>query len=359
MNLSTASSLLLLATSYTEAFTTTFHKSTTSCVLRKRPVVTRFHIDTLAKPSRTSSPRFSSAAAAAADASATPSINEPTKILTKQQKRIQQIKSEGGPLAFNTKYGALNPFAIYYGLTAIGLGLVWFMALTIMQLVYKVTGDRIDKRRRIPVFLSHVWGTLLMAFTGCFPKIENGEIIRNFHKSGRKAMFVSNHNSWMDIPFIGHTIGWHNYKFVAKKELEKVPILGKAIMVSKNVCVDRSDRKSQLMTLKQGMKWLDDGVNLCTFPEGTRSRTNRLMPFMGGAFKMAQKAGAPVVPISIVGASKVMPSHWMFPYRPARNICKVIVHEPVESVDKTEEELNEEVRGKIIEGLPEEQRPLQ
>ena len=61
----------------------------------------------------------------------------------------------------------------------------------------------------------------------------------------------------MDIPFIGHAIGWHNYKFVAKKELEKVPILGKAIMVSKNVCVDRSDRKSQLMTLKQGMKWLD------------------------------------------------------------------------------------------------------
>lgn len=70
-------------------------------------------------------------------------------------------------------------------------------------------------------------------------------------------MFVSNHNSWMDIPFIGYTIGWQNYKFVAKKELEKVPILGKAIMLSKNVCVDRSNRKSQLMTLKQGMRWLD------------------------------------------------------------------------------------------------------
>ena len=57
--------------------------------------------------------------------------------------------------------------------------------------------------------------------------------------SGRKAMFVANHNSWMDIPFLGHTIGWHNYKFVAKKELEKVPILGKAIKVAKNVLVDR------------------------------------------------------------------------------------------------------------------------
>ena len=52
-------------------------------------------------------------------------------------------------------------------------------------------------------------------------------------------MFVSNHNSWMDIPFLGHAIGWHNYKFVAKKELEKVPILGKAIKVAKNVLVDR------------------------------------------------------------------------------------------------------------------------
>ena len=78
-------------------------------------------------------------------------------------------------------------------------------------------------------------------------------------------MFVSNHNSWMDIPFIGHTIGWHNYKFVAKKELEKVPILGKAIMLSKNVCVDRSDRKSQLMTLKQGMKWLEVSSLYCFY----------------------------------------------------------------------------------------------
>lgn len=64
----------------------------------------------------------------------------------------------------------------------------------------------------------------------------------------------------MDIPFIGYTIGWHNYKFVAKKELEKVPILGKSIKVAKNVLVDRSDRKSQLMTLKQGISWLEVSV---------------------------------------------------------------------------------------------------
>jgi len=231
------------------------------------------------------------------------------------------------------------------------------VAITASQLFYKVTGERFDKKRRIPVFFGHVWGYLLMLLTGCIPKIENNDIIKEFHKSGRKAMFVSNHNSWMDIPFIGYTIGWHNYKFVAKKELEKVPILGKSIKVAKNVLVDRSDRKSQLMTLKQGISWLEDGVNLCTFPEGTRSRTNRLMPFKNGAFKMAHKAKAPVVPISICGASKVMPSYWMFPFKPAHNVCKVVVHEPVESEGKTEEELAEAVRKAIISGLPEEQRP--
>lgn len=103
-------------------------------------------------------------------------------VLTKQQKRLKRIRKEGGIFAFNTKYGALNPFGIYYGLTSIALGLVWFVALTASQLFYKVTGNRLDKKRRIPVFLSHVWGTLLMLFTACFPKIENGKIIKDFHK---------------------------------------------------------------------------------------------------------------------------------------------------------------------------------
>ncbi|EJK75788.1 hypothetical protein THAOC_02478, partial [Thalassiosira oceanica] len=244
--------------------------------------------------------------------------------MTKQQQRMKQIREEGGPLAFNTKYGALNPYGIYYGIVSVGLGLVWLALLTMSSVFYKITGNRFDKRRRF----------------------------------GRKGMFVSNHNSWMDIPFIGYAMGWVNYKFVAKKELEKVPILGFSLSVAKHMMIDRADRKSQLLTLRQGMKYMDDGVNLVTFPEGTRSRSGRVMPFKNGAFKMAHKAGKPVVPVSICNAAKVMPSHWMMPFRPGRNICKVLVHEPIESSDKTEEELGNSVRQSIISGLPEEQRPL-
>jgi len=66
----------------------------------------------------------------------------------------------------------------------------------------------------------------------------------------------------MDIPFIGVTIGWRNYKLISKKELGKVPILGRAIKVGGHVMVDRTDRKSQLKTLKRGIQCLKVGCVL-------------------------------------------------------------------------------------------------
>merc|ERR1712228_72389 len=97
--------------------------------------------------------------------------------------------------------------------------------------------------------------------------------------------------------------------------------------------LDRTNRRSQLQTLKKGMKLLEDGIHLCTFPEGTRSRTGRLLPFKNGAFKMAHKVGAPVIPISIVGSGVAHPHNWMFPCRLSSKVCSVIVHEPIESKD--------------------------
>jgi len=171
-------------------------------------------------------------------------------------------------------------------------------------------------------------------------------------------MFVANHCSWDDIPFVGATIGWRNYKIIAKKELERVPILGKAIRVGGNIEIDRSSRRSQMTTLKKGIQYLKDGVNLCTFAEGTRSRDGRLMKFKDGAFKMAHKAGVPVIPLAIVGAHKAHPAHWMFPYRPTRRTTSVIVGVPVKTEGITETELSARVRESLIAKLPEDQKPL-
>lgn len=73
---------------------------------------------------------------------------------------------------------------------------------------------------------------------------------------------------------------------------------------------------------------------------------------------MAHKVGAPVVPMSIVHANKVNPGTWFFPRRSARGVCKVVVHEPIESEGLSEGELATKVREAIIRGLPGDQRPL-
>ena len=80
--------------------------------------------------------------------------------------------------------------------------------------------------------------------------------------------------------------------------------------------------------------------------------------FKAGAFKMAHKAGAPVIPLSIVNSDKIMPTQWMMSSRPAYPMAEVIIHDPISSADKTEDELVDAVRKVMIEGLPERQRPL-
>jgi len=275
-----------------------------------------------------------------------------------QEKGVIKKKiAVGGPLSFNTKYGRLNPFGIYWLLLSSSLGLVWFALLQLCRLFYWVTGNRFDKNKRIPTFFSHVWGTLLLRLSNSYPPVENRELLDDLFTKQTAAMFVANHASWNDIPYLGVAIGWRNYKFVGKKELLKVPILSSAIQVSGHIALDRRDRVSGVQAVKKGINWLKNGVHLCTFPEGTRSRDGRLLRFKNGAFKMAWKAGVPVVPISIVNAHKVMPPEWMMPFRSSRGIAKVIIHKPVDSAGKTEDELAAEVRQAIITGLPEEQRP--
>jgi hypothetical protein len=77
-----------------------------------------------------------SAATANTSASSSPVLND----------QDQKLREEGGLFAFKTKYGALNPFGIYYGLTSIFLGIFWYIALTCMQFVYWITGGRFDKQ---------------------------------------------------------------------------------------------------------------------------------------------------------------------------------------------------------------------
>lgn len=197
-------------------------------------------------------------------------------------------------------------------------------------------------------------------FRSWMTRRESSQVLSCGNSKLKSAMYVANHCSWMDIPYVGRVFGFRNNKFIAKAELLKVPILGRACAVAGHVMLDRSNRRSQMQAYKSGVQWLKDGVNLVTFPEGTRSKDNgRMGSFKKGAFKMAQGVGAPVVPLSIHYADKVQPLDYAFPAKASRMRPKAVIKigKPIDTDGKSDDELLEEVWHAIADDLPESQKP--
>lgn len=273
----------------------------------------------------------------------------------------------GPEITFGSSGLKQNWFGTIYGVVAIALGIWWWLALKACDVFYKLTRNKIDVNRRVPVVISQIWGVVLMTLMGCYPKITGQENIEHIFEAnkGKKGgdrtpiMLCANHVSWMDIPFVAVAIGWRNYKIIAKQELLKVPILKNSLKTSAHVMLDRTNRRSQMNTFKQGCKYLKDGVNLVTFPEGTRSRDGRMGSFKMGAFKMAQREGAPIVPLSIRYAHKVQPIEYVWPVRPGRRIgASIHIGKPIYTEGKSDEEVMKEVWDGIAENLPDSQKPL-
>ena len=91
-------------------------------------------------------------------------------------------ESKPGLFSFKTKYGYLNPYAIYYGVVAILLGIPWFIALNVCQVLYKLSGNKLDKFRFLPIFFSQLWGIALLRLTRSYPEVEGKEILEKYYK---------------------------------------------------------------------------------------------------------------------------------------------------------------------------------
>lgn len=113
----------------------------------------------------------------------------------------------------------------------------------------------------------------------------------------RRTVFVSNHQSWLDITIMMLRVRFP--AFLAKKEIESWPWFGGTMRTLRCVFVDRSDRRSRSKVGQQVHEQMDNGVDFCIFAEGTRSVDGALQPFQGGAFRIAIDARALVTPVVI------------------------------------------------------------
>lgn len=119
-------------------------------------------------------------------------------------------------------------------------------------------------------------------------------------------IFMCNHVSNLDPPILIPKLP-RRTSVLVKQELFKIPILGRAMLMADLVPVDRSNREAAVNSMREAEQVMARGLNMTVFPEGTRSRDGRLLPFKKGPFYLAMDSGVPVVPVTILGSELLMP----------------------------------------------------
>ena len=182
-------------------------------------------------------------------------------------------------------------------------------------------------------FCGVIWARINSFFTPMTVNVIGAENI----EPGTSYVITSNHQSQYDIYVLYGWLGV-DFKWVMKKELEKVPVLGFACKVLGHIYIDRSDSKSAVETIKAAKTKIVNGTSVLFFPEGTRSKDGKIQPFKKGAFKFAMDLGIPILPVTINGTRKVLPKGSL-DLMPGG--ATMIIHKPISVKDYHEENMNE------------------
>ena len=145
----------------------------------------------------------------------------------------------------------------------------------------------------------------------------------------RPYVAVSNHESYADIFLISH-FPWE-MKWLSKDTIFRIPLMGWMMHMARDIPIKRGRRESVVSAMQGCRDRLARRVSVMIFPEGTRSRTDDLLPFKDGAFKLAIEAGVPILPIAVAGTRDCM-AKGSFAFRRARARARVLPPVPTEGM---------------------------
>jgi 1-acyl-sn-glycerol-3-phosphate acyltransferase len=131
----------------------------------------------------------------------------------------------------------------------------------------------------------------------------------------RPVVYVANHQSFFDILALAATVPGQ-MRFVAKREMAKIPILGPAMKAAGQIFIDRQNRVRAFEAYEEAALAVNAGLNAVVFAEGTRSRTGELQPFKKGPFVFAIASKVPIVPVYCAGTFDILRkgSIWVRPH---------------------------------------------
>jgi 1-acyl-sn-glycerol-3-phosphate acyltransferase len=123
----------------------------------------------------------------------------------------------------------------------------------------------------------------------------------------RAYIYMSNHQSHLDIPVLYATLPSPTIRMLAKTELFRIPLWGRGLRAAEFIEVDRSNPIAARKSIDYAARLVNDGVSIYLAPEGTRSRDGRIGPLKKGGFHLALDTGAPIVPVAVKGTIDILP----------------------------------------------------
>ena len=188
----------------------------------------------------------------------------------------------------------------------------------------KNEGD-VAKEREAIAYSTHIWASKVEELFHLSFDIRGRENI----PSEDGCVFISNHQGYADIIAMFLALEGKQIGFIAKDSLEKAPYFGTWIKNIRGIYIHRGNAREAMKPIQEGAETLQKGFNLVIFPEGTRSQGPVMGQFKAGSFKLATKAKAPIVPVTINGSYKAFEEKGVM--RPAK--ITVVIHPAIQTKD--------------------------
>ncbi len=159
-----------------------------------------------------------------------------------------------------------------------------------------------DRRGKFQHWLARLWSKMILATLGTPVTVVGAEYLAPFPP----RLFAANHLSSLDIPVLYANLPFP-FRIIAKREVFHYVVIGWHLRRSGQIEVDSSNARASLRGLNRAAETLKQGMPVVVFPEGSRSTSGEIQPFLNGTFYVAIKARAEIVPIALVGTLETLP----------------------------------------------------
>jgi 1-acyl-sn-glycerol-3-phosphate acyltransferase len=217
----------------------------------------------------------------------------------------------------------------------VGLFFILFMLFSILLFIPFWILKLLRLESQFHTFTHHMtsmWGRFIFALNRCSMTVTGLENLPDHNR----IIYISNHQGYADIPFLmanlPSTIG-----FIAKKELKRVPILGLWMMAIHCMFIDRGNFRKAMRDIETGIGEAGKGFPKVIFPEGTRSRSEKMAAFKPGSVLLAAKAETTIVPVTLNGTYKIFEEKKMIVSTP----LQLTIHKPIETKGMSEDDKKE------------------